>query len=431
MEPPSAYHLALQAQIAQVPFAWTALAVALLLLPVHAWLAGMRLALLNVTAPELQVLKERGVAGAARALGLHEDTSRTRMTLRVAITIVVVTITGAVTGALAQAVDLRSSAGIGMELGGLAATVVVLLFTGEVVPKVWVERNPAQVVVGSAGALGLLCTLMRPISGALAGVSGRLERPNPMVGEDGATPDPADIEAEDGERRILRGVARFGETEVKQVMRPRNEVVAFDHALSFNELVPAVVESGFSRVPIYDGSLDKVVGILYLKDLLPLMRNTQMDWHRLLRKPYFVAESMPLDRLLREFQKLKVHLAVVVDEYGATSGIITLEDVIEEIVGDITDEYDDEDRLYVKLDDNTFLFEGRTPLPDMYRALDTDGADFEEHRGDSGTLGGFITELTGRIPKRGEEVEVGRYRLRVEASDNKRVRRVKVQLRHV
>jgi putative hemolysin len=206
-------------------------------------------------------------------------------------------------------------------------------------------------------------------------------------------------------------------------------VVAFARELTFKELLSNIVDSGFSRVPVYEDTLDRIVGILYIKDVLPHIGKADLDWHTLMRSPYFVPESKKLDDLLKEFQSEKVHLAVVVDEYGGTSGIITLEDVIEEIVGDITDEYDDEDLIYSKLDDRTWVFEGRAPLPDVYRVLGVDGTLFEENKGDSGTLGGFILELTGRIPKKGERVDLQNYTFVVESSDNKRVRRVKLIMR--
>jgi CBS domain containing-hemolysin-like protein len=179
-------------------------------------------------------------------------------------------------------------------------------------------------------------------------------------------------------------------------------------------------------VPVYEETLDRIVGVLNIKDVLPHIGKDSFDWHGLLRTPYFVPEGKKLDDLLKEFQAEKVHLAVVVDEYGGTCGIITLEDVIEEIVGDITDEFDDEDLIYSKLDDRTWVFEGKAPLPDVYRVLGVDGKLFEENKGDSATLGGFILELTGRIPKKGERVDLQNYGFVVEASDNKRVRRVKV-----
>ncbi|HRF80815.1 MAG TPA: gliding motility-associated protein GldE, partial [Flavobacteriales bacterium] len=231
------------------------------------------------------------------------------------------------------------------------------------------------------------------------------------------------------EQRILRGIVKFGNIEVRQVMRPRTEMIAFNKDLTFRELITAIVDSGFSRVPVYDGTPDRVIGVLYIKDILPHLNKPEHAWHGLLREPYFVPESKKLDDLLKEFQHEKVHLAVVVDEYGGVSGIITMEDVIEEIVGDITDEYDDENLFYSKLDEQTWIFEGKTALTDLYRVLGIDGALFEEHKGDSGTLGGFVLELTGRIPNKGDRVELHNFTFIVEASDNKRIRRVKVIMR--
>ncbi len=219
---------------------------------------------------------------------------------------------------------------------------------------------------------------------------------------------------------------KFGNIEVKQVMRPRTEVVAFDREIGFKQLLASIVDSGFSRVPVYEETLDRVVGMLHIKDVLPHIHQEDFAWHELLRDPYFVPENKKLDDLLKEFQHEKVHVAVVVDEHGGTSGVITLEDVIEEIVGDITDEFDEEDLIYSKLDDRTWVFEGRAPLPDVYRVLGVDGHVFEENKGESGTLGGFVLELTGRIPKKGEQVSLRNYTFIVEASDNKRIRRVKL-----
>ena len=173
-----------------------------------------------------------------------------------------------------------------------------------------------------------------------------------------------------------------------------------------------------------------MVGVLYIKDVLPPIAAVDFDWNALRRPAYFVPENKKLDELLKEFQKKHVHLAIVVDEYGGTSGIITLEDVIEEIVGDITDEYDDVDLIYSKLDDQTYVFEGKAPLTDMYRILEIDGKLFEEHKGDSETLGGFVLELTGKIPQKGERVTLHNFDFTVESADNKRVRRVKVHIRN-
>jgi len=305
------------------------------------------------------------------------------------------------------------------------------------VPKVYAASDPVRVAQFLSGPIWVMRFLFKPISETLVRSTTFIEKRYKQRSSQNISVDALghaldltnDSSTSAEEQRILRGIVKFGNFEVRQVMRPRTEMIAFNKDTDFPKLLGVIVEAGFSRVPVFDTTPDRVIGILYIKDLVPHMDKAEFDWHTILREPYFVPEGKKLDDLLKEFQKEKVHLAVVVDEYGGTSGIITLEDVIEEIVGDITDEYDDEDLLYSKLDDNTWVFEGKTALTDLYRVLGIDGELFEENKGDSGTLGGFVLELTGRIPKKGERIELRNFSFVVEGSDNKRVRRVKVIMR--
>lgn len=235
-------------------------------------------------------------------------------------------------------------------------------------------------------------------------------------------------ERSDEEKKILEGIVSFGLKDVKQIMTPRTDVTAFDLDTPWQELFEEVMESGFSRLPVYKESIDEIVGVLYIKDLLPHFDEDDVQWNSLLRSPFFVPENKKIDDLLREFQEKKIHLAVVVDEYGGTSGIITLEDVIEEIVGDITDEFDEDDLHYSRLDDHNFVFDGKTSLIDVYRILDIDGSDFEAAKGDSDTLAGFIVEQAGKIPLKGERFTFGAFNFTIEASDRRRVKQVKVNV---
>jgi gliding motility-associated protein GldE len=314
----------------------------------------------------------------------------------------------------------------------------VIVLIGEVLPKVYATFDPVRVARWMSGPLVTLRGFFWPLSETLVRSSRSIEKRFQKRSAQHISVDSLghaldltrDASTTAEEQRILSGIVKFGNLEVRQVMRPRTEMVAFDKDISFAALLQAIVDSGFSRVPVYEGTPDRVIGVLYIKDVLPHLQQDDLDWHSLLRVPYFVPESKRLDDLLKEFQSEKVHLAVVVDEYGGVSGIITMEDVIEEIVGDITDEYDDENLFYSKLDDHTWVFEGKTALTDLYRVMGIDGKLFEEHKGDSGTLGGFVLELTGRIPKKGERVDLQNYTFVVEASDNKRIRRVKVIQQH-
>ncbi len=437
MEPPSVFSLTTALYVRPVdPTTGVVLAIIALLLVASAAMSASEVALFSLNPTQLRDLKERGGSSGQRVLELLAKPRRLLATILIANNFVNVGIVILSTFAVNNLLDFTQMPTylvFGIQV--LAVTFVILLL-GEVVPKVYATTSPMRVAQNMAGPLLMLRTVFKPFSETLVRSTTFIEKrytkrtQNISVDALGhALELTQDASTTVEDQRILRGIVKFGNFEVRQVMRPRTEVVGFDKELTFKELLASIVESGFSRVPVYEDTLDRVVGVLYIKDVLPHIGKTGFDWQSLMRVPYFVPEGKKLDDLLKEFQSEKVHLAVVVDEYGGTSGIITLEDVIEEIVGEITDEYDDEDLLYSKLDDHTWVFEGKTPLPDVYRVLGVDGKLFEDNKGDSGTLGGFILELTGRIPKKGERVDLRHYSFVVEASDNKRVRRVKLIMR--
>ena len=231
----------------------------------------------------------------------------------------------------------------------------------------------------------------------------------------------------DGEQKLLEGIVKFGRTEASQIMKPRIEMAALDAESNFKEVLAFVLEAGYSRIPVYKENTDNVIGILYIKDLLPYLSNEQdFNWITVIRKPFFIPENKKINDLLQEFRSMKMHLAVVVDEYGGASGIITLEDILEEIVGDITDEFDDDEISYQKLDDTTYIFEGRTTLNDFYKVVGSDGKEFEALKGDAETIGGFINEQAGRIMKNKEFITQGNFKLIIESSDKRRVKQVRV-----
>ena len=231
----------------------------------------------------------------------------------------------------------------------------------------------------------------------------------------------------DGEQKLLEGIVKFGRTEASQIMKPRIEMAALDADSNFKEVLAFVLEAGYSRIPVYKENTDNVIGILYIKDLLPyLSKEEDFNWITVIRKPFFIPENKKINDLLQEFRNMKMHLAVVVDEYGGASGIITLEDILEEIVGDITDEFDDDEISYQKLDDTTYIFEGRTTLNDFYKVVGSDGKEFEALKGDAETIGGFINEQAGRIMKNKEFITQGNFKLIIESSDKRRVKQVRV-----
>lgn len=318
----------------------------------------------------------------------------------------------------------------------VVATFLILMF-GEIMPKIYANRNKIQFSYFMAYPLRFLDVIFTPLSTPMRSATiylhnklgkqksnlsvDHLSQALEMTSEDDTTKE---------EQKILEGIVSFGNTDTKQVMRPRIDIFALDAALKFLEVLTEIKDKGYSRIPVYEENMDTVKGVLYVKDLLPYIDRKTFNWTSLLRSPYFVPENKKLDDLLKEFQDKKNHLAIVVDEYGGTSGIVTLEDIIEEIVGDISDEFDDEDLVFSKIDDLTYVFEGKTTLKDFYRvARITDDEDyFEGKKGESETIAGFVLEIAGSFPKRGEKVIFNNYQFIIESLDKKRLKQIKVIL---
>lgn len=418
------------------PLTISALAGIAVLLVISAISSASEVALFSLNATHLHELKEKGGKG-AQVLELLSKPRKLLATILVMNNFANVGITVLSTIVVVQLVNLSNLSTAWLFVVQVVAVTALILLLGEVLPKVYATSQPVRTAQRMAPIVLGLRYFWSPVTKLLMGSTSFIEKRYKKRAQnvDADTLGQAleltgDVGTTAEEKRILKGIVKFGNIEARQVMRPRTEMTAFDQEISFQELLDAIINSGFSRVPVYEETTDRVVGVLYIKDVLPHIDEPDFDWKTLLRPAYFVPGNKKLDELLKEFQKKHVHLAIVVDEYGGTSGLITLEDVIEEIVGDITDEYDDVDLIYSKLDDNTFVFEGKAPLTDMYRILGIDGDLFEEHKGESETLGGFVLELTGRIPQKGERVSLENYTFTVESADNKRVRRVKVHMRN-
>ena len=232
------------------------------------------------------------------------------------------------------------------------------------------------------------------------------------------------------EQKLLQGIVSFGNTDTKQVMRPRMDLFALNIDTPFETIIKDIIDNGYSRIPVYEESIDTIKGVLYVKDLLPHLNKKKFKWTTILREPFFVPENKKLDDLMVEFQTKKVHLAVVVDEYGGTSGLVSLEDIIEEIVGDISDEYDDDDLIFTKIDDNNYSFEGKTPLKDFYKiiGIEDDFEDFEARKGEAETLAGFVLEISGGFPRIGSKINFKSYVFTIEALERKRIKQIKLTL---
>lgn len=315
----------------------------------------------------------------------------------------------------------------------LSITTVLLLF-GEILPKVYARSSRLSFAKLVAGFLSGIHKILLPLSRRLSKTVNRLsiESKGPSISVDDleqALELTSDDNTKEEEQRILKGIVRFGSTSVKEVMTPRTSVVAIDEKTGYHEALNKMTESGYSRIPVFEENLDQIKGLLYVKDLLPYMdASEKFGWQDLMRQPFFVPESKKIDDLLGEFQRRRVHLAIVVDEFGGTSGVITLEDVLEEIVGEISDEFDDDDLSYSKLDDYNFVFEASIPLIDLCRVLDLPKDRFDAVDGESDTLAGLVLELAGKFLDKGEVISYDEFTFLVESTDQRKIIRVKITI---
>lgn len=315
----------------------------------------------------------------------------------------------------------------------VAVTFLILLF-GEILPKVYASRNKVSFASFMAFPLNVLDFLFTPVSTPMRSMTiylqDRFGKQSSNISVDQLYQALELTNEEDTtheEQKILQGIVTFGNTDTKQVMKPRMEIFALNEAAAFADIMPQIIERGFSRIPVYEDSIDNITGVLYVKDLMPYIEHKELDWKTLKRDTYFVPENKKLDDLLNEFKEMKKHLAIVVDEYGGTSGLISLEDIIEEIVGEISDEFDDEDLIFSKLDDNTFVFEGKTSLKDFYRVIELeDPSLFENEKGEAETIAGFLLEISKGFPKKNEIINFHNYAFAIEVFDNKRIKQIKL-----
>ncbi|SDW53319.1 gliding motility-associated protein GldE [Aequorivita viscosa] len=319
-----------------------------------------------------------------------------------------------------------------LEVG--VVTFFILLF-GEILPKIYANRNGVSFAVFMAQPLNILDTLLAPISLPMRSATIFLhdrygkQKSNISVDHLSQALELSNRDTTKEEQKILQGIVTFGNTDTKQVMKNRMDIFALSEDQTFKEILPEIIEHGYSRIPVYKDNIDHITGILYVKDLIPYTDRKNLDWKTLQREAYFVPENKKLDDLLNEFKEMKMHLAIVVDEYGGTSGLISMEDIIEEIVGEISDEFDDEDMIFSKLDEFTFVFEGKTPLKDFYKVvLPEDPQLFEDAKGEAETLAGFLLEISKGFPKKNEILYFHNYAFTIEAFEGKRIKQIKLTI---
>ena len=316
----------------------------------------------------------------------------------------------------------------------ILVTFLILLF-GEVLPKVYASRNNVKFAKLIAYPVAVLDKLLSPISLPMRKITIYLhnklgkQKTNFSVDQLSQALELTDSEESSSEeQKILEGIVTFGNTDTKQVMSPRIDVFALEIEETFASIFPKIIEKGYSRIPVYKDNIDQIEGVLFVKDLLPHIDEENFDWKILIREAFFVPENKKIDNLLKDFQNKKSHLAIVVDEYGGTSGIVSLEDIIEEIVGDISDEFDSENLNFSKIDDKNYLFEGKINLKDFYRIIDVDEELFEIQKGEAETLAGFILEIIGIFPKKDQKISYKNCLFTIEAVDKKRIKQIKVTI---
>jgi putative hemolysin len=410
------------------------LLIALLLL--SALLAGSEVAFFSLNADQRSALRESDNPAEKAVSRLLDKPQQLLATLLIAINfvnIIFITLSNYLTGMI-LGVPEDSEIALVITLFLLFGVTFIITFFGELIPKVWAQQNNIRFATFSATLIQFFTWVFTPLSKSLLAISNliekRIEKKSYTLTAhelNHALEITTDENTTEQEKDILRGILNFGNTSVKSVMKARRDIVAFDTEMDFHELMDKINKNGYSRVPVFKETIDKIEGILYIKDLLVhVEEDEKFDWISLLHQPFFVPENKKIDDLLYDFQEKRVHMAVVVNEYGETEGLVTMEDIIEEIVGEINDEFDVETADYKQLDDQNYLFEAKTSLNDFCRVFDLESVYFEKAKGESETLGGLMIELFGRIPNSGEELTYESFKFKIQSVDARRIKKVKV-----
>ena len=414
----------------------TILAAVLLLM--SAFASGSEIAFFSLSPSDVAELEDGKFAADKKIQNLRDDSERTLATILIANNFVNVTIIMLLNYVIAGVISFGERA---LLLQFLFTTVILtflLLLFGEIMPKVYARQDPLKFCRRCVGGVMFVRKLFWPIENILlkSGMMAEkiIQKENHVLSVDDLEQaleltDKNDIK---DEQNMLKGIIRFGDETAKEVMTSRQNIVDLDIRSNYADVLKCIEDNNYSRIPVYQDNTDNIRGILYIKDLLPhLTKSSNFRWQSLIRPPYFVPETKKIDDLLREFQENKVHIAIVVDEFGGTSGIVTLEDILEEIVGEINDEYDEEEKFYSKLNYNTFIFEGKTLLTDLCRILNVDDEEFEEVEGDADTLAGLLLEIKGDFPSIHEKIDYKNYTFEVMNVEERRISKIKVTVHPV
>ena len=407
--------------------------IAAVLLIFSGFASGSEIAFFSLSPTDLNELEESNAEQDKRILALRNDSERTLATILITNNLVNVAIIMLCTYFFDHVIYFGAAAWWVEFLVITVLLTFLLLLFGEIIPKVYCGQHALAMCRRFAGGIIVLRKLFYPLASVLirSGIwaSKVVQRESHVLSVDDLEQalELTDKEELKEEKNMLEGIVRFGDETAKEVMTSRQDVVDLDFRSKFPDVIKCIVENNYSRIPVYQDSIDNVRGILYIKDLLPhLSKPATFRWQSLIRPPYFVPETKKIDDLLREFQENKVHIAIVVDEFGGTSGIVTLEDILEEIVGEINDEYDEEEKNYVRINANTYVFEGKTLLSDFFKILDLDDETFEDVEGDADSLAGLLLEIKGDFPELHERIDYQNYTFEVAELDGHRISKIKV-----
>ena len=404
----------------------------MVLLGCSAFVSASEVAFFALSPTDIDNFRNNDSKSAKRVLKLIEQPEKLLATILIANNFVNITIIILLTYAVNSLFDLSVSPLLAFLVESVIITFILLMF-GEIMPKIYSNQNACRMSSRAAMPMTILMALFSPLSKLLVKstsiVNSKGHNHNDLSMEQLGEALSLTADTPEQDKDMLEGIIRFGNIAVEDIMCPRVDIQDIDIKSNYKEVLRTMVESGYSRVPVYSGTNDNIKGVLYSKDLLPhLDKGENFNWQRLIRPAYFVPTSKKIDDLMREFQENKVHLAIVVDEYGGTAGLVTMEDILEEIVGDISDEYDDEQPNYQKIDEHTYLFEGKTLLTDFFRWTDIDEDELENITEEVETLAGLVLELKGEIPKRGEKISYRHYTFEVVNADKRRIKQIKVTL---
>jgi gliding motility-associated protein GldE len=407
----------------------------LILLLMSAIIAGAETAFFSLSGKDINYLKTKEKTSARIASQLLEHPKMLLATILVANNFINIAIVISTNVLINSMIAPGLNAVLLFLIQVVSVTFLLVLF-GEVLPKVYATQNNLRMALFASSFIRVLFSIFKPISSTLVSSTSFIEsKLGSKINKNISNEDfEHAIELTVGhtatkeEVNIFKGILKFGNISARQVMRTRMDVSGIDHDMTFAEVRHYCLEAGYSRLPVYKESLDKVAGVIHTKDFLPHINKDDFEWHTLIRNAYFVHEGKLIEDLLKEFQQKRIHFAIVVDEFGGTSGIITLEDIMEEIIGDIKDEFDEEDLQYKKIDDTNFIFEGKTLINDVCRIIGIPSDTFEKARGESDSLAGLILEISGKFPKVNEVVKQDNYEFTVMALDKMRIQRVKMTI---